>query len=233
MKTEEELIWESYIESFQEGTPEEFPLVFEGLIASVSLITAQSLLYRNLSMVKELQKIDIENRGVVILKFENPISEKTALFILKLINNIGYFPAGILRGGGYSKYEFKNLVDNKYGFWLCIEPKYDQMITITKDLYHVTPNSKLEKIKRIGLTPKSMSKLSNHPDRIYLAVNELGADFIREQLAQYNEDLVTLKIDIEKVQYHKFMKDPNYALGVYTYQNIQPDAIEVVEIKNN
>lgn len=233
MKSEEELIWESYMNSFMRGEFEEFPLVFEGLIVSTSLQTAESIMQRNLTSLDGVIGINSEERGVIKVYINEALDEIQLNYMLKVADMLGYYPAGIGNGWEYKKYD-KEIVLNipKYDgrYKIFFEAKYDKVVYVRTNLYHVTTKDKSEKIKKLGLTPKSMSKISEHPDRIYLAINESGVEIITDGLRKHykNKELVTLKINIDKIRDHKFMKDPNFIYGVYTYQNIHPAAIEVI-----
>ena len=95
-----------------------------------------------------------------------------------------------------------------------------------------------EIFEAFGLTPKTEGKLSNHPGRIYVLLQEKGEDDMLEfgfnLLNTYlNRDKVKemylLRIDLSKLKDVKFFTDPNFYMGeaAWTYQNIPPFAIEV------
>jgi hypothetical protein len=240
MKTEEELIWENYIKQFKEGRGDEvdFPIIVEGLIMSASLDTAKYIMQRNFSMIDEVSVVDSIDRGILLVYIVKKINEKTLNYILKTANILGYYPAGFGDEFKYYKFNKNDILNIESGlkYKIFFEAKYDKNVHIKKDLYHVTTRDKFKKIQRVGLTPKSMSKISEHPDRIYLAVNLQGVEFIRAGLKKHylNRELITLKIDISKIRDHKFMNDPNFEpYGVYTYQNIPPIAIESTENEKN
>lgn len=117
-------------------------------------------------------------------------------------------------------------------------------------IFHITPTNKVNKILKIGLTPKTCNKKFVYPDRVYFFLQEryynewvdILEEFYNEQLKSYKmgvrkdkpyEGIYTvLAIDTEKVKNVDFSYDPNAEGCVYTYENIPPDAIEVVcEIK--
>ncbi|WQJ53643.1 MAG: hypothetical protein [Wendovervirus sonii] len=116
--------------------------------------------------------------------------------------------------------------DNLYqicGFSLIIEEKfpikqyrYDKGETF----YHITHMKHLEKIKNIGLVPKSRF---NYPSRIYLTNNI-------EYLDDFDYDMqnsVILKIRLKRGQ--KLYVDPRCE-GFFTYDNISPDEIEILQL---
>lgn len=238
MKSEEELIWESYINHYINGRGDDvdFPRIVEGLIVSASLDKAESIMQRNLSGLEGINGVDSQQRGIIRVFIDEKLDENRLNFILKVADMLGYYPAGIGNGWTYKKFNKDIALNIKEGdrekYRIFFEAKYDKVIYIKDDLYHVTTKDKLEKIKKYGLTPKSMSKISNHPDRIYLAIDLTGAEFIKDCLDEHypNSKLITLKISINKIRDHKFMKDPNLEqYGVYTYQNIHPSAIEIIQ----
>jgi hypothetical protein len=117
----------------------------------------------------------------------------------------------------------------------------EQEVFPSKDKgYHVTPDIYIEHIKREGLTPKSESKLENHPERIYLYLNPessfktLTSDLLysskhKDQVKNY----YVLEIDLTKLPEHKFYLDSSSSMmyvPVYTKQPIPPSAIKVVQI---
>lgn len=53
-----------------------------------------------------------------------------------------------------------------------LESKFDEVLKHKPNtIYHVTNINNLNKIKKIGLVPKSKNKKSHHLDRIYLTTN--------------------------------------------------------------
>ena len=122
-------------------------------------------------------------------------------------------------------------------------------------LYHLTPVTKLPKILRNGLTPRTTNILSNRPERIYfqtekatklayvLFANELYKANLEKKLdiSNMSKDEImaelnkprTLKyalllIDRTKLNNIKFFGDPDMDGAVWTYDNITPKAITVL-----
>ncbi len=105
--------------------------------------------------------------------------------------------------------------------------------------YHVTPDIYIESIKMEGLTPKSESKVENHPERIYLYLNpESSYKTLTSDLwhSSKHKDKIknyyVLEIDLTKIPEHKFYSDPQSLfgyVGIYTTQPIPPIVIKVVE----
>jgi len=182
--------------------------------------------------------ITFENglNGIINNQFEN-IDE-----INKFMDSFGWFTAKI---NGF-KFNEKTLNIKKQtadDIHIRYEGKFDtQIIPSEKYYYHVTPDIYWTKIESDGLTPKSKSKLSNHPERIYLIEQYNKEEFIG--LAQklfshiniktqnYIEKYYVLKINVEKLIENnsvKFYRDPNYSLGIWTYENIPPLYIEKID----
>lgn len=105
--------------------------------------------------------------------------------------------------------------------------------------YHVTPDIYINKIKEEGLTPKSESKLSNHPERIYFYLNpESSFKFLAGSLwnaSKYKDQVkkyYVLEIDLTQLPDHHFYADPESMISyiaVYTKQPIPPSAIKVIQ----
>lgn len=90
--------------------------------------------------------------------------------IMKLVQLCGWFPSNIFINQEWNIFIDKKIYSNIDG--ISIEPIRDIIIkNKPKVLYHVSDSIYDKKISKIGLIPKSKSKLSNHPDRIYLTDN--------------------------------------------------------------
>jgi hypothetical protein len=104
--------------------------------------------------------------------------------------------------------------------------------------YHVTPDIYINKIKEEGLTPKSESKLSQHPDRIYFYLNpESSFKFLASSLwnaSKYKDQVkkyYILEVDLNQLPDHHFYGDTESSLmyvPVYTTQKVPPAAIKVI-----
>lgn len=156
--------------------------------------------------------------------------------LLKLTNNLGWFPSWIHSGMYHGKWNKKAIGGSNY-FEITFEAKYDEEIVenIPEYVYHVTPSQNVEKILKFGLVPKSRSKASYHPERVYL-LTKIGLGTARdlaEMFAQKTGILnwSLLKIDTSLIpgDYIRLYKDPNFSKGSYTLNNIPPQAIEKIE----
>lgn len=235
----------------------------EGLIKSVNPIQAGNLLDRlgydvefqgdvfTREKYVELYKIPITTS--LFVNFDQlPVYEEFQDNFLRIINLLGYYISMIhARGYDFSTSNIHSIIQNKQAYLkfkrqvdlmstrveILIEAKYDVEIPkkeLTGKLYHVTLQSSLEKIKKIGLSPKSHEKKTLHPDRIYLATDINTAknlwDMFRVINYNYN-DAAILEIDPKYIPNFKCYLDPNAPNAVYTYNNIPPKYIEVMTDK--
>lgn len=129
---------------------------------------------------------------------------------------------------------------SKKGYSLSIFEKRFQttegvLANSEKYLYHLAPISRLPKIMKIGLCPKSGCKLGFHPDRVYLFSNELSTMELYHWKSQLSaterketvkNGYALLKINTEGLNI-AFYADPNLDGAVYTRENIPPSAISI------
>ena len=105
--------------------------------------------------------------------------------------------------------------------------------------YHVTPDVYINLIKKEGLTPRTESKLSEHPERIYFYLNpESSFKYLASSLwslSKYKDQVkkyYVLEVDLTQLPDHHFYSDtqsmPSY-VAVYTKQAIPPSAIKVIQ----
>lgn len=170
--------------------------------------------------------------------------EKDYLYkVNKVMDSFGWFPAYIdnKNGGKYSD-KISNFI-GKHEISIDYEAKYDtEFKLINQYIYHLTPDLKWPKVKHFGLTPKSQSKLSDHPGRIYFMENindleEYGGDLTDISFTLLDkyphkdkvQEMYLLKIDTDKLKNITFFEDNNFFMGnaIWTYQNIPPSAISI------
>ena len=118
--------------------------------------------------------------------------------------------------------------------------RQEDELPVPKFLYHLTPENKVGKILKNGLAPKAQNKLGEHPDRIYffsqkdltLNYKSYADDFWTSAHKDTRRDIKysLLKIDTEKCRNDfKIYGDPNMVRGVWTFNNVPPEAITVEE----
>lgn len=105
--------------------------------------------------------------------------------------------------------------------------------------YHVTPDVYIDLIKKEGLTPRTESKLSEHPERIYFYLNpESSFKYLASSLwsaSKYKDQVkkyYVLEVDLTQLPDHHFYADPESMISyiaVYTKQPIPPSAIKVIQ----
>lgn len=217
----------------------------EGLIKTVPLGQSVNILKKKYPE----WKFDYdENNNFFIITIYN-LQQYPFDDVKTMLNNLGWFISimniEIDKEKITYKYDekiLKNAFDNPNtkSIKLKCEAKFDFKVNKIPDtLYHLAPLSNWEKIKKIGLVPKSRSKVSEHPERVYLTDTPKDAEQLGNKFYQLtgNDKWVLLKIDTHKVPggYLKLYQDPNYkGKGYYTLNNIIPFAIEKVkDIDNN
>ena len=207
-------------------TMEEFKQsIGEGLIMTHS-IEKTSDFFRRWASHRFKVFMDKETNVIFLEKKDKNDGGDDSVFI-KFMNNYGWFLSAYLKDGvlvkpteGITGYE-----------GMRFEPKFDMEATLEQRyLYHVTEKSKVPKILKIGLTPKTNSKVTYHPDRIYLATSDDSANDIMEMFLEGNhlKEPVKLRID-RNGMYNKFLIDSQFLGGVYTLHNIPPTNIEIVQ----
>lgn len=112
------------------------------------------------------------------------------------------------------------------------EARFDEEVENIPDiLYHLTPDIRYEKIERLGLVPKSKSKITTHPERIYFFTDLKMSKWLKDEL--YENEPIESKNKIEKyflleIDYRqlknkfKLYIDPNLTNGVYMTGNVPP-----------
>ena len=222
--------------------------IYEGLIKTTELPQAMSILSRQLANYPELDLVDDPRTNEIIVGFKPEyLDAKSSKYtdqtydpkisnLLKLVNNLGYFPSLVkfelnnqmeqysIR---YNPKDFRQLMDEQEPTYLIFvfEPKYDDVVTPPRYIYHITSAKFIDNIKTIGLKPKTLNKRSNHPERIYFSMDKKSSDNLWKKMKYHIKDGVLLTIDTEKLS-NTFYNDPNFKdMGVYSYGNIPSTSI--------
>jgi len=105
--------------------------------------------------------------------------------------------------------------------------------------YHITPDIYIDTIMQTGLTPRTESKISPHPERVYLLLNpEDTFKGLARSLwkASTYQDIVknyhVLEVDLTQLPEHRFFLDEESLLtyvGIYTTQAIPSNALTVIQ----
>lgn len=222
--------------------------VYEGLITS----------YPHSVVIPEMKKIVgttgtvglyNHNETVIRVTIQRQITEQTIQQLLHFAETAGWFFASSLISTKNYNDEQRNHKDSNTiiktisgltnpTVTILFESKFSTEISSTivkkyKVLYHATPAQKAIKILKIGLTPKTGNKISNHPERIYFAtnyedlVNELIPDMI-EKTKIKSWAIFEIDTKIFESDTMRLFKDPAYPLGVFTVANIPPYHIKLV-----
>jgi hypothetical protein len=215
----------------------------EGLIKTAPIGQSVSILKKQFpSWIFQYEKGN-KDFTIEILKIKDGIQPEYFEKLLPLLNNLGWFISYMEIYGSdtavkdrYNEKIVKSAFQNEkiHSIYLACEAKFDQKVNkIPEYLYHVTPLSNWEKIKTIGLVPKSRSKRSFHPERVYLGKNEDTTIRLAPLFYQTTglNQWVLLKIDTSLIpgDYFRLYYDPNFKYGYYTLNNIPPQAIEKIE----
>ncbi|MCK9416047.1 hypothetical protein M0Q97_05240 [Candidatus Dojkabacteria bacterium] len=218
--------------------------ITEGLIKTYPIKTAIKVISRELSLDLIEFNIDQEEQtNTIFLKIvSSDIKYNILLKIIRQINLCGYF---------ISNYDFYNETDNHVNYLIhkeinnefldilfnkiqnsfftqiTIESKFNIKVSIPELLYHVTLKSNKQKIKRIGLIPKSKNKKANHNDRIYFGYNPI---IIKNLAYQFDDgDYILVEITTKNLNINIY-DDPDFSKnGSYTYDNIPPDNIKIID----
>ena len=224
----------------------DFPssLINEGLIKSFDYeIMVQKL--QNLFSNKQVD-ISFNHMGIRIFTNRSDWNKQTWEGLESLLNVGGYvisryFKDDILLVGKPSVIDiFKN---DYRTIELVLIKKFDieNQDGLPEYLYHVTENNFLNKIRKNGLVPKSLSKMEQHPDRVYFFDKIEGAkEYERILYDRGYKNLVILRINVKLVNEIKLYYDPTFFESIedyednifkafYTYNNITPYSIEILK----
>lgn len=182
----------------------------------------------------------------------------------KLFNLSGWFPASCMfifienkehdiYKGKFDLDKIQNHINNITNLEIIYEAKFDLNISFSKfdKIYHITPTYRVESIIKNGLIPKSNSKLSNHPERVYFMKNKQfvtqllkniklnnkkETNKIKQLVDNYfmnkefikNDELDYTLLEISNLDNYNFYRDINYNNGVYTLDNINPKDIKIL-----
>lgn len=214
----------------------------EGLIMTHNIDNTISILDMNLSKLVNNYNISKLKNYVFDIEIYLEISEKILDILFTIVNNCGYFPSYIwlknINNSINYKYNYDKLINdinskNITFIKIRFEAKYDELVeTKNEYFYHVCKKQNLKKILNIGIIPKSKSKVTTHPERIYLIKNIKDAKDLIKKMEftdnvnnQNNTEYIILKVKIDNI---KLYNDPNYdKIGVYTYDNINRNNIEL------
>lgn len=215
----------------------------EGLITSHNINLYKHTLTSNLDQLKITYKLDIIDKLEFKLTLSNPTND-----IIDITNHtsyvLGYYPSycWVTLSNGYQNdmrfdnFKFSNNISN---IIIKYESKYDDGMynntNICPDiLYHLTPVDNKKSIFKKGIYPRSNSRLSVHPDRIYLfkdmsSYTNLLSNLKRSDLMN-NIIRSYMLVEINCINRPLILHtDPNYRMGYFTYDHISPNDIKIIK----
>jgi hypothetical protein len=224
----------------------------EGLITTFPISLFEQSLKNSINQITNSYKINInynkETFSIELSKISQDNIDKVDAFC----NNFGYFLAQYKIDIGNSSNVFKYgdkeedkelFIQRTKNYTLLIlfyDSKFDEEILINDKIYHITNIKNLSKIDKVGLYPRSGSKIKYHPDRIYFSDSIYGCISLIPKLKVYEEsvikDYIILEIDAANLYHNnydgslsktKFMLDPDSS-GFYTYYNIPKNNIKIL-----
>jgi len=190
-----------------------------------------------------LYKIGIKYSIDITDKYQFDLTlETNNIDLVNVINHdcysLGYFPSYywiILNSNMKNGFkEITSLPDNTKSVIIKYESKYDDglyknTVICPSKLYHLSYQVNRKNILDKGIYPKSKKRLSVHPERIYLFEDINEYENLLNKLKFTDKDkneYILLEIDcsVDKLFLHT---DPNYRLGYFTYDNINPKNISI------
>jgi len=206
----------------------------EGLITSYSYHKIKELIENKLNQYNLKYEIELTSNNIYLKLNLNDKNKQLFNDLISILNVTGYYISNWNQDNSVLKSKKLTLIDflnTKNVIELYLNKKYDfEDNSIKTILYHVTTKEKYDKIKKIGLTPKTNNILENHSDRIYLFDNlDECYEYIKIKRKTTTNDYIILRIDLRLIDKIKLYLDPKYELfdgAYYTYDNIEPFAIE-------
>jgi hypothetical protein len=219
--------------------------LYEGLICTRNI----SIVYSHMTQWNANKNIaffifgkgnKLENRlGVLLTK---TLPEKELENDIKKLNNYGWFPSyyysknDMAKKHVYNEKELFSFYKNEEKTIIVFDAKYDYEVGMDnyEFLYHISPLTNKEKILKLGLSPKSKNKVTTHPNRVYLSFsNNDVKKLVGDNNFYPNEKIfIVFKIKLNELlkrREMKFFADPAFKDGIYTYENIPPHYIEIVD----
>lgn len=216
-------------------------LLYEGLIHTADIDTTTHHLEMWTTSHRKF-KITKTARNTILLKFGESLNENEFDNLNKHINNLGWFISVYkinkppFENKKFELSSFKKDTKEHSLLLLFLEAKFDLEINKheLKRLYHTTLLKNKNKIEQVGLVPRTKSKISHHPERIYLTSSFFMAEALADSFAKDSNDkeFIIYKIDIDGLRRSnngiRFFQDPNLSVdGFYTLSNIPPKFLKI------
>lgn len=208
------------------------------------LITTHDITKYSHIITDYLQKIGIPFSINITDKFQFQLTIYSNDFdLIEVVNHysytLGYFPAyywiTLQNNMTNGQKEIEDLPINTKYIIIDYESKYDDglyknSVICPDKLYHFSYQKNRDNILKIGIYPKSKKRLSYHPDRIYLFDDISNYEVLLKNLKftdKQKELYILIEIDCSKDKLF-LHTDPNYRLGYFTYDNINPKNISII-----
>jgi hypothetical protein len=213
-------------------------LLYEGLIYSVSSDTLMDRIGHWMKFADRIHPTKHVESKKIQLKISPALHKEEWELLQKFINNLGWYVASYIPLGGlkWIPFESTEKMINDNPVVVSIEAKFDLEIDTNKftDVYHISPSVYDEKIKKIGLVPKSKSKMSHHPERVYFVARESDANAMADIFSGDNPvEYSVYKVNLKKARQNdgaiRIFQDPNLNSGFYTLSNIPPEYVTKVK----
>jgi hypothetical protein len=218
----------------------------EGLIKTTNISKSIEIIERNLVNMGSFTVNTNDNKFSIIFY---DLKDKYGFdYILTICNNLGWFPScfKVWMNDRTNVFSWKDLefliskIKKSDKVLLYFEAKFDKEISKPSLAYHVFCDLNLSKIKKFGLVPKSLNKITSHPERIYLSKTLEKSLEIGEKLKNINlfndynkyKDINygIVEIDLKNIDCKCFV-DPNYPNGFYILNNIPSENLSFLSIK--
>lgn len=214
-------------------------LIYEGLIHSVSIEKLQDMIEKWGALGNKVSFNSGDNLFYIDIGDNEFLTVKEINHLVKLLNNLGWFISSYNIGSDRIKFDINTFIRHDINSpisYFSIEAKYDLELNVKNYpiLYHTSPSKHDSKIQKIGLSPRTKSKVGFHPERIYFARN---MDQIETLLPQFYDitgetNYSIFKIDMKSAHRRnrqiRLFKDSQFTGGVYTLSNIPPKYIQLV-----
>jgi hypothetical protein len=239
-------------------------LINEGLIKTYNpnIVLSNTLkLLKNSNINGSLSKSNGNDKIIIEITNFNKFTFEMITDIFNILSD------SIVKQGGFfiSIIEIENLHKNKNSIKtdiyeiipnknyylkvkLIFESKFEKVESNRPNkLYHLSIKEYESKILKYGLIPKEKSKLTQHPDRIYLCKSiedckelinkmkihyEMERDYNMYSLLKKkwtkNTNPIIFEIDNSDDFIKNLYKDPNYVKGYFTIDNIPPNKIKII-----
>lgn len=210
------------------GVREPVDQLDESLMMSYDVDDAVKILCRKFGIHESRAVI---NDGSVVLFLPSTVDGNFIGDVKHFMNYCGFYMPS-------KEASYNGALDCKVLTFIPKFPKEDvteEIINNYRYLYHATPSLYTERILKYGLIPKAKNNVFMYPERVHLSTkcDDTLFNSLKAVLGMNKKYKGTtfdvLQIDVRKLQQNiKFFKDPDYNSGVYTYDNISPQAIKVI-----